>query len=162
MREIKFRAWNPETKKMFYDFDQNIKEVALGKSIHLFVYETGLAYKTLMQFTGLIDKNGKEVYEGDIIKWKETRFYTKEQLEKDIPMPKFFTSPVLFAEGSFVVNSTDILPENPEEYNTFLACFFNDCLGFKFDFKAEVIGNIYENPERSQALCLLRKNKPKH
>lgn len=67
MREIKFRAWNPETKKMFYDFDQNIKEVALGKSIHLFVYETGLAYKSLMQFTGLKDKNGKEIYEGDVL-----------------------------------------------------------------------------------------------
>lgn len=67
MREIKFRAWKPETKKMFHDFDQNIKEVPLGKSIHLFVYETGLHYKTLMQYTGLKDKNGKEIYEGDVL-----------------------------------------------------------------------------------------------
>lgn len=141
MREIKFRAWNPESKKMFYDFDQNIKEVALGKSIHLFVYETGLAYKTLMQFTGLIDKNGKEVYEGDIIKWKETRFWNKEQEEKGVAMPRFFKSAVVYGDAEFLVSST-------KQFDTPLCCFFTpEDFHNQFDYKAEVIGNIYENPE---------------
>lgn len=141
MRVFKFRAWNPETKKMFYDFDQNIKEVALVKSIHLFVYETGLAHKTLMQFTGLIDKNGKEVYEGDIIKWKETRFWNKEQEEKGVAMPRFFKSAVVYDDAGFLVSST-------QEFDTPLCCFFGtEDVHNQFDYKAEVIGNIYENPE---------------
>lgn len=144
MRVFKFRAWD-KFNAQYWNSEEYNNLGEFFKKIQHFI--DGGNDLIIEQFTGLIDKNGKEVYEGDIIKWKETRFHTQEQLEKDIPMPKFFISPVLFTEGSFVVNSTDILPENPEEYNTFLACFFNDCMDFKFDFKAEVIGNIYENPE---------------
>jgi uncharacterized phage protein (TIGR01671 family) len=48
MREIKFRTWNDIKKKMEYD-----------------VYKE---CSNLMQYTGLKDKNGKDIYEGDIIK----------------------------------------------------------------------------------------------
>jgi len=67
MREIKFRAWNPTEKKMW----QNI-----GVCDSLIILETnnmGLKYMknqedaTSMQFTCLLDKNGKEIYEGDIV-----------------------------------------------------------------------------------------------
>jgi hypothetical protein len=69
MREIKFRAWNKDYKKMFYMESWN--RVNVGNIIdflcELYNGEGGEEL-ILMQFTGLKDKNGKEIYEGDIVK----------------------------------------------------------------------------------------------
>jgi hypothetical protein len=54
MREIKFRRWDDELKKMFY----------CGFTIPA----DGEVPDHLMQYTGLKDKNGKEIYEDDIVK----------------------------------------------------------------------------------------------
>ena len=72
-REIKFRAWDMDKKIMAHDFDQSLsvhypKRLTLGASIHSLVWDIGLVYETLMQYAGLKDKNGKEIYEGDIMK----------------------------------------------------------------------------------------------
>jgi hypothetical protein len=60
MREIKFRAWNEKDKCMsteigLYDFDKD------GKN------NFPESCCSIMQYTGLKDKNGKEIYEGDIV-----------------------------------------------------------------------------------------------
>lgn len=67
-REIKFRAWNTESKYMYSPDDNNSE---------MFMYLDGLVCydgsptdkHILMQYTGLKDKNGKEIYEGDIVKY---------------------------------------------------------------------------------------------
>lgn len=61
MRQIKFRAWDKNSKTMLYVGDNPSWADTTGKLIDSFEDEG------LMQFTGLHDKNGKEIYEGDII-----------------------------------------------------------------------------------------------
>lgn len=127
MREIKFRAWDHDDKKMWKvvaisesiwcdceekhikicDFDKSpsVKETDVRLSVN---YE-------LMQYTGLKDKNGREIYEGDIIKC-----FVKGD------------SKVVFKHGCFCLESLN--------YGNVTA--FCDVFG-----AIEIIGNIYEKPE---------------
>ena len=119
MREIKFRAWDKENQKMMKVSSLHLenKEISVKENgtFHLF------RMQDLMQYTGLKDKNGKEIYEGDIvlIKLDETSTWYK--------------TVVKFKKGAFIASLID-----REDY----IYIFNR--GFDSnDF--EIIGNIYKN-----------------
>ena len=125
MRTIKFRAWITEAKQMiehnYIDFNDFLhKTDLLGNINHSYCGDVFI----LMQFTGLYDKNGKEIYEGDIVSYKRN-------------------------VGNWTGKSLTTIHEIifTEEINAFV---MKDNSGYiklrkHWGYEYEVIGNIYEN-----------------
>ena len=86
-RVIKFRAWI-KTPKECYMAIQGTPDL---EDLQSFIFHYG--DKELMQFTGLLDKNKIEIYEGDILKFKDCSFDENEWI-----------SIVRFENGSFNVD----------------------------------------------------------
>lgn len=129
MREVKFRAWCKESNKMFYsDFHVDFK----GR---IFWWD-GDGYNRLrqdvelMQFTGLKDKNGKEIYEGDVVRYRNM---------DNIPYRK---GQIMILGGGTTANALETKINTTDGYIYPLS---NER---EFPItKSEIIGNIYENPE---------------
>lgn len=134
MREIKFRAWDEESQKIYYvvtldtesvygKCEVPIIRVKTGKMLDEYQPEYKTVYDyTLMQYTGLKDKNGTEIYEGDIVENTTQTVYLGDKYE--VVWNKNYAGYQLMSNG------------------------FTSNIPLTQDFMSyEVIGNIFENPE---------------
>lgn len=136
MREIKFRAWNKATETMFYDpyyfeqlrdgtcqFYEDWRDLEDGRSSPC----------EIMQFTGLKDKNGKNIYEGDIVRILYTDWISKSDddhrtIEQYLIDLSNIGQVVFYNTSWEILRKDTIYPIEPGRH------------GF-----IEVIGNIYEH-----------------
>ena len=122
MREIKLRAWDLKTKKMHTVENINFcgrKTVTVQYNP---VKKICLDSVLLMQYTGAKDKNGIEIYEGDIIRHQSGKYGTDFEIK---------WSPILCGFTAMQIESGYPSPQ----LNQGTMSYF------------EVVGNIYENPE---------------
>jgi uncharacterized phage protein (TIGR01671 family) len=114
---FKFRAWDKEQKKMFYNAQMTYDYSLVSDACEADSFGTVLTDDNMivMQCTGLKDKNGKLIYEGDIVK-------------------EFYTDFINFSGNHAIVVEWDNLNASYNFEN------LQNC-------EREVIGNIYENKE---------------
>ncbi len=141
-RKIKFRAWDRSNGKWLKEFVL-FNYGGIGTLTGNDAYVNNL---DLMQFTGLLDKNGVEIYEGDILRTRyiETIKGVREAMGYDVevePGVYDFYGVVVFAEGAF-----RFLPTECKSWKKFKRKY--PCDESMIDTENEdVIGNVHENPE---------------
>lgn len=124
-REIKFRVWDVENKEMLEVQELDFESTFYGGRIAIRPDQYNDYFNTedmiLMQYTGLHDKNGKEIYEGDIVGIDYLSYIV--------------TGVVTYStkDAMYILTNTNSIADE------------NEPLG---DYKnLEVIGNTYDNPE---------------
>lgn len=128
-RAIKFRAWDVEEKQMM-DWS-TMRQSAFNEGGVNVMYEVMVSRNTdyeIMQFTGICDKNGKEIYEGDIVETTSSK------------------GVIEFDKGLFGVNW---------DYGTDRKTMLGACgtetnlrvMHDGYNDRLNVIGNVFEHPE---------------
>ena len=124
MREIKFRAWNRIENTMYYThykYSYHLHEFAKLKEFFGILDDVKDQFTDPMQYTGLKDNDGKEIYESDILEYKHTGEIVIVDWDSEI--------------GCYIFDN-----ENEKEQDVYIC-------DMSLSNEYKIIGNKYENPE---------------
>jgi uncharacterized phage protein (TIGR01671 family) len=130
MKTLKFRAWSESQKEWHYFTPENISTYKQTFEIHI------LNGDEFYLFTGLLDKNGKEIYEGDVLRSHSELFSNFGQY----PTGKYATTiyQVLWVKDGWghktLASKTQVIGHESKGLSVMASL-------------TEIIGNIYEHPE---------------
>lgn len=150
-REIKFRAWDSQNKEWLLGYEyENLGGFSMFGEIMLMdewnaavhAHHNGDVYINLMQYTGLKDKNGIDIYEHDIVKILYTDWPSQLDSHPELSHEEYLDSlthkeiVVWHQYGFWLVKKIGGYPQSihPGQHGYI-----------------EVIGNIYQNPELLEA-----------
>jgi|SRR6185503_577562 len=157
MKSLKFRAWHKELKIMTKGFDLTSLTADYGGTVCLPFIESRFNEISindenieLMQWTGLQDKHGKDIYEGDVLEWvgydyDENHIRIESNKRGDVvycgghPKVHYF--------GQFNLWKTADEPDADYYFYLDYLESGNNATGSDFYKNPRVIGNIYETPE---------------
>ncbi|HNA25184.1 MAG TPA: YopX family protein [Nitrospira sp.] len=139
MRPIKFRVFDTHHKCIRQAHQIDVRISGENVFVNTGFGELTEPYIILMQFTGLLDKNGKEIYEGDIVKqtW-QTVVGVLAPNEDEVYETEECITEVVFENGAFCLKNS---------YHNYGAIPVFEAVDKYTESFVEVIGNIWENPE---------------
>lgn len=140
-RVIKFRCWEPSTKKMHYNltFISNDGGAVMGA-------DRPLIGGIILQFTGLLDKHGKEIYEGDIRKEMLDGLFVGDPQREHYFVMVYIQEWTMFAWLSITSGEyEEYLKEGAEALDTEM--YWTYPAGQDEPNNVELVGNIYTTPE---------------
>jgi len=121
-----YRMWNGRVMEYFNLFDFDYKP----------------DHESLMQSTGLLDKNGKEIFEGDTVKQNLCVSYGGDGYGETVDIDSDFIGEVVVLPSKGVCLKKPLVIDNYDGTQT----RSNNYLNVR-KIRAELIGNVYENPE---------------
>ena len=135
MREYKFRCWDTENKEMLKVQELDFEDTFYGGRLSIRTDQYNdyfdMEDMILMQYIGLKDKNGKEIYEGDILRYEGGGIYR-----------------VVFDEMMIMCPQDNIEEPSPGYYGILIGDKTKELCPLGVTQRlAKVIGNIHDNPE---------------
>lgn len=126
MEEILFRGKRPNSGKWIegYPYKESCFAWILSPRFKIPEYSCEVLPETVGQFTGFHDKNGKKVFDGDIVRGRDYTYFIK------------------FCNGAYYVFHCRVKDTDGEHYRWGLISRFEE-----LNIEIEIVGNIHDNPE---------------